>query len=50
VAEDIALLYRHLGYTSVDQGMDVVERAYPGRPMPARIRLLLEDVVASLGA
>jgi hypothetical protein len=24
VAEDIALLYRHLGYTSVDQGMDLV--------------------------
>jgi hypothetical protein len=47
-ADDIALLYRHLGYTTVDQGLDLVERAYPGRPLPARIRFLLEDVVANL--
>lgn len=47
-AEDIALLYRQLGYTTVEQGLDLVERAYKGRPLPARIRFLLEDVVASL--
>ena len=49
-AEDIALLYRHLGYTTVDQGLDLVESAYPGRPLPARIRFLLEDIVTNLGA
>ena len=41
-AEDIALLYRHLGYTTVEQ-------AYPGRPLPAKIRFLLEEVVDALG-
>jgi hypothetical protein len=47
-ADDIALLYRHQGHTTVDRGLDLVERAYPGRPPPARIRFLLEDVVANL--
>lgn len=47
-ADDIALLYRHLGYRTVEQGLDLVEQAYPARPIPARVRFLLEEIVASL--
>lgn len=47
-AEDITLLYRHLGYTTVEQGLDLVEQAYPGRPLPAKIRFLLEEVVGAM--
>lgn len=47
-AQDIALLYRELGYTTVEQGLDLVEAAYPGRPTPAKVQFLLEEIVASL--
>jgi hypothetical protein len=47
-AEDIALLYRHLGYTTVEQGLELVEQAYPLRPLPPKVRFLLEEIVASL--
>ena len=33
-ADDIILLYRNLGFTTVDEGLDLVEQAYPGRPIP----------------
>jgi hypothetical protein len=35
-AEDIALLYRQLGFTTVDEGLDLVEQAYPGRAIPSK--------------
>src|SRR3954451_15649301 len=47
-AEDIALLYRHLGYTTVEQGLDLVEQPYPLRPLPENVRFLLEEIVASI--
>jgi hypothetical protein len=47
-AEDIALLYRQLGFTNVDEGLDLVEEAYPGRPIPAKVRFLLEEIVEGL--
>jgi hypothetical protein len=37
-AEDIALLYRQLGFTTVDEGLDLVEQAYPGRAIPPKVR------------
>ena len=37
-ADDIILLYRQLGLTTVDEGLDLVEQAYPGRPIPAKVR------------
>jgi len=37
-ADDIILLYRQLGFTTVDEGLDLVEQAYPGRPIPASCR------------
>jgi hypothetical protein len=44
-ADDIALLYRQLGFTTVDEGLDLVEQAYPGRPIPAKLRFLLTEIV-----
>jgi len=35
-ADDIVLPYRQLGLTTVDEGLDLAEQAYPGRPVPAR--------------
>ena len=35
-ADDIVLLYRQLGLTTLDEGLDLAEQAYPGRPVPAR--------------
>lgn len=35
-ADDIILLYRQLGLTTVDEGLDLVEEAYLGRPIPAK--------------
>jgi hypothetical protein len=31
--EDIVLLYRLIGFTTVAEGLDLVEAAYPGRPI-----------------
>jgi hypothetical protein len=47
-AEDIALLYRQLGFTTVDEGLDLVEQAYPGRAIPPEVRFLLTEIVDSL--
>ncbi|MCK9897998.1 DUF6036 family nucleotidyltransferase [Frankia sp. AgB32] len=47
-AEDIAFLYRTLGYTTVDEGLDLVQAVYSGRPINAKVQFLLEEVVDSL--
>ena len=47
-ADDIALLYRELGFRSVEEGLQLVERSYPGRPIAPRVRFLLQEIVASL--
>jgi Nucleotidyltransferase of unknown function (DUF6036) len=47
-AEDIVLLYRQLGFTTVDEGLDLVEQAYPGRAIPPKVRFLLTEIVDSL--
>ena len=49
-AEDIALLYREVGYRSVEEGIALVERSYPGRPVAARVQFLLEEIVEALNA
>ena len=49
-AEDIALLYREVGYRTVDEGLNLVERSYPGRPIAAEVQFLLEEIVQSLDA
>jgi hypothetical protein len=42
------LLYRQLGLTTADEGLDLVERAYPGRQIPAKVRFLLTEIVDSM--
>ncbi len=42
-ADDIILLYRNLGFTTVDEGLVLVELAYPGRPIPAKVKFLLTE-------
>jgi hypothetical protein len=32
----------------VDEGLDLVEQAYPGRPSPAKVRFLLTEIVDSM--
>lgn len=49
-ADDILLLYRQLGLTTVDEGLDLVEQAYPGRPIPAKVRFLLTEILDSAQA
>jgi hypothetical protein len=49
-ADDIALLYRELGYHTVEEGLALVERSYPGRPIAAKVQFLLEEIVHSLQA
>src|SRR5581483_1886798 len=47
-SDDIILLYRQLGFTTVDEGLDLVEQAYPGRPVPAKVKFLLTEIVDSM--
>ncbi|MBO0803073.1 MAG: hypothetical protein J2P25_08365 [Nocardiopsaceae bacterium] len=47
-ADDIILLYRQLGFTTVDEGLGLVEQAYPDRPIPAKVRFLLTEIVDSM--
>lgn len=47
-AEDIAFLYRKLGFTTVEEGLDLVQAMYGGRPIDAKVQFLLEEIVESL--
>jgi hypothetical protein len=37
-----------VGYHTVEEGLALVERSYPGRPIAARVQFLLEEIVQSL--
>jgi hypothetical protein len=47
-AEDIAFLYRIVGFTTVDEGLDLLQASYPGRPVEAKVQYLLQEIVDSL--
>jgi hypothetical protein len=32
----------------VEEGLDLVEQAYPGRPIPVKVRFLLTEIVDSM--
>ncbi len=49
-ADDIAFLYREVGFTTVAQGLELVSTAYPGRPIDVKVQYLLEEVVRKLRA
>lgn len=42
--EDIRRLYRLCGFKRSDEGLELVQRFYPGRELEPRIRLLLEEL------
>lgn len=45
--DDILLLYRRCNLTTVEEGLDLLERFYPGRPIEAKVRFFLEELLAS---
>lgn len=46
-AQDIRLLYAECGFTTVQEGLDLVQQAYPHRPIPPRTQDLLAEIVES---
>ncbi|AEH08416.1 MULTISPECIES: hypothetical protein [Protofrankia] len=42
---DIIRLYDLCGFSSADEGLDLIERYYPGRPVEAKVRFLLEELL-----
>jgi len=47
-ADDIAFLYQQVGFTTVEEGLDLVETMYRGRPVDPRVQYLLTEIVDSL--
>jgi len=41
-------LYRQLGFTTVDEGLALVESVYRGRPIAVKVKFLLGEIVAAL--
>jgi hypothetical protein len=41
--DDILLLYQICGLTTADQGFELIERYYPGRPIQAKVRFYLKS-------
>jgi hypothetical protein len=46
--EDIRILYRLCGFTTAEQGLDLVEQLYPGRAIEPRTQFLLEELFGPL--
>jgi hypothetical protein len=44
--EDILTLYDICGFTTVDQGLDLLASYYPGRPIEAKVRFFVEELLA----
>jgi hypothetical protein len=47
-ADDIMFLYRQLGFTTVEEGIALVESAYRGRPIAVKVKFLLAEIVEAL--
>jgi hypothetical protein len=45
--DDIRLLYQIVGFTTVDEGLAVLARYYPGRPIEAKVQFFLEELLES---
>lgn len=45
--DDILLLYALNGFSTVDEGLALLERYYPGRPIEAKVRFFLEELIES---
>lgn len=46
--EDIMFLYRQLGFTTVEEGLDLVESVYQGRAISPKVQFLLGEIVEEL--
>ncbi|MDT5037258.1 MAG: hypothetical protein QOE03_2443, partial [Micromonosporaceae bacterium] len=47
-AEDIMLLYRLVGFSTVEEGLDLVESVYQGWAIDAKVQFLLTEIVEEL--
>ncbi len=47
-ADDIMFLYRQLGFTTVEEGLALLESAYRGRPIAVKVKFLLGEIVEAL--
>lgn len=47
-AEDILFLYRQVGFTTVAEGLDLVESVYRGRGIEPKVQFLLREIVEEL--
>lgn len=47
-ADDIAFLYRQLGFTTVEEGLDLVENVYHGQQLQPKVQFLLAEIVDAL--
>jgi hypothetical protein len=45
--DDILFLYQQCGFRTVEEGLDLVEAAYPDRKIPVRVQYLLEEHLAN---
>ena len=43
-AEDIKVLYKELGFTRAEQGLDLVEQMYPSAAISPSVQFLLEEL------
>jgi len=46
--DDIKFLYRLVGFSTVEEGLNLVEQAYPSRSIQPKVQYLLEEIVASM--
>jgi hypothetical protein len=46
--KDIVLLYRQVGFTTVAEGLDLVEATYRDRPVEPKVQFLLEEIVQEM--
>lgn len=46
--DDIRLLYRLCGFTTVDEGLELLERSYPTGTIPPKTQYLLAEIVETL--
>lgn len=46
--DDIRRLYRLCGFTTVDEGLDLLERSYPAGTIPPTTQHLLAEIVGTL--
>ncbi|WP_218619608.1 hypothetical protein [Nocardiopsis flavescens] len=47
-ADDIRFLYGKCGFTTVSEGLELLQRAYPGRQIQVKTQYLLEEIVETL--